>query len=180
MRTRRLPRSLGVAAVATGALTLAGAAAAPAETGSAAATIRITPSGVDGVKLGATHAALRAKGLVGPMRRGCELAGPNTRAAALRAPLKGSVELTMRAPRRVRTITIRGGTATARGVGVGDTAADIRAAFPKAKFDHSTDDTFRITLVRVPKRGGGRLQFAVGTTSGKVELIGIPAIPFCE
>ena len=39
---------------------------------------------------------------------------------------------------------------------------------------------FAITLVKVPTGSGGRLQFAVDTTTRKVTLIGIPNIPFCE
>jgi hypothetical protein len=34
--------------------------------------------------------------------------------------------------------------------------------------------------VKIPKSGGGRLQFGVDTKTKKVTLIGIPSIPFCE
>ncbi len=153
----------------------AGAAAAAA----AAAAAKITPAGVDGVKLGATYAHLRARHLVGRIGKGCELAGPKARSASLRSPLKGSVDFTMTTPRKVTDISIRGG-ATARGVGIGATIAQIEAAYPKAKVDHSTDHTFAVTLVRIPKNGGGRLQFAVDTMSHRVVIIGVPAIPFCE
>jgi hypothetical protein len=83
------------------------------------------------------------------------------------------------APRKVAEISIRGG-ASARGVGIGATIAQIKAPYPKAKVDHSTDKTFALTLVRVPKNGGGRLQFAVDTMTHRVVIIGIPLIPFCE
>jgi hypothetical protein len=156
-------------------LILAGAAVAPAQTG----TAKITPAGVGKVKLGAKWKKLNSAGLVGRLRKGCELAGPGTRSARLRAPLKGSVELTHDTPRRVTTISISGG-ATARGVGVGDSLADIEAAYPKAKVDHGTEWTFGITLVRIPKSGGGKLEFAVDTQTGEVDLIGIPRIPFCD
>jgi hypothetical protein len=140
---------------------------------------KITPAGVDGVKLGETFAQLRAQHLVGRLTHGCELAGPNTRSATLRAPLTGGVDFTTTTPRKVTDITIRGG-ATARGVGIGATIAQIKAAYPKAKVDHSTDHTFALTLVRIPKNGGGRLQFAVDTMTHRVAIIGIPLIPFCE
>lgn len=145
----------------------------------AAAAARITPAGVDGVKLGETYAQLRAGHLVGRIGKGCELAGPNARSASLRAPLKGSVDFTMTTPRKVVDISIRGG-ATARGVGIGATIPQIKAAYPKAKVDHSTDHTFAVTLVRIPRNGGGRLQFAVDTMTHRVVIIGVPAIPFCE
>ncbi len=85
----------------------------------------------------------------------------------------------MSSPRKVVDISVREG-ATARGVGVGATIPQIKAAFPKAKVDHSTDRTFALTLVRIPKSGGGRLQFAVDTKTHRVVLIGVPLIAFCE
>jgi hypothetical protein len=145
----------------------------------AAAPKHITPRGVGGVKLHATHASLKAKGLVGPKVQGCELAGPKSRGARLKAPLKGAVELTRKSPRRVRSIIVTGG-ATARGVAIGDSKQDVVAAYPKAKFDHSTEDVFRITLVKIPKNGGGRLQMAIDTKTHKVTEFGIPYIAFCE
>ena len=151
---------------------------APA-TATVAAAAKITPTGVGSVKLGETFSQLRAQHLVGPLHKGCELAGPNTRSASLLAPLKGGVDFTMSTPRKVVDISIRGG-ATARGVGIGATIAQIKAAYPKAKVDHSTEHTFAITLVRIPKNGGGRLQFAVDTMTHRVTFIGVPAIPFCE
>ena len=145
----------------------------------AAAAAKITPGRVDGVKIGETYSQLRARHRVGRITHGCELAGPNTRSASLRTPLKGRVDFTMSTPRKVTDISIRGG-ATARGVGIGATIPQIKAAFPEAKVDHSTDHTFAITLVRIPKNGGGRLQFAVDTMTHRVVIIGVPAIPFCE
>jgi hypothetical protein len=139
----------------------------------------ITPSGVGQVKLGKTYKQLHDKHLIGNIRHGCELGGPNTRSARLRAPLKGSVNFTLTSPRKVTDITINHG-ATARGVGIGATIAQIKAKFPKAKVDHSTDQTFLLTLVKVPKSGGGRLTFAVDTKTHKTTLIGIPIIAFCE
>jgi hypothetical protein len=164
---------VGVVIAVLGAAGTAGAVAGPA-----AAPKKITARGVDGVKLGRTFRALRQDGLVGPIRPGCQLA-ENTRSARLKAPLKGSVDFTLSDPRKVTDILIRGG-ATARGVGVGSRARAIRRAFPKAKFDHSTEDVFGITLVKVPKTGGGKMQFAVDEDTHKVTLIGVPFIAFCE
>ncbi len=138
---------------------------------------RITPRGVGQVELGATHKSLRAKGLVGPKVPGCELAGPGARAAVLRAPLEGAVEYRRKSPRRVRSIIVTKG-ATARGVAIGDRKRDIIDAYPKAKFDESTQEVFGITLVKIPKDGGGRLQMAL--RNGKVDRFGVPYIAFCE
>ena len=89
------------------------------------------------------------------------------------------MNFTLTSPRKVTDITIRGG-AKARGVGIGATIPQIKAAFPKAKVDHSTEDVFGLTLVRIPKGGGGRIKFAVDVDTHKVTLIGVPIIAFCE
>lgn len=179
MTTRTLARLLAPVAIASlTAAVAAGSLAAPGPDGQAAAK-RITAAGVDGVKLGMTHARLRQLGLVGPIRRGCELGGPNTRSARLRAPLTGLVNYTLTTPRRVTDITIRGG-ATARGIGIGAKIPVIKAAFPKANVDHTTDQTFQLTLVRIPKSGGGRITFGVSTITKRTTVIGVPRIAFCE
>jgi hypothetical protein len=146
---------------------------------SIAATPAITASGVRGVNVGSTYSHLRDRHLIGKIHHGCELGGSNTRSARLRAPLKGQVNFTLKSPRRVTDVTVTGG-ATARGVAIGDGIADIKAAYPKAKVDHSTDSTFELTLVRIPKSGGGRLMFAVSTKTKRITEIGIPIIGFCE
>ncbi len=143
------------------------------------ATQSITPKHAGDVKLGARFTALYAKHEVGKVEHGCELAGSQARAATLLSPLRGSVTLTDTAPRKVATITVTGGGA-ARGIGVGSSATALRKAFPKAVFDHSTESVFAITLVKVPKGAGGRLQFAVSTKTKHVTEIGIPNIPFCD
>lgn len=143
------------------------------------APAKITPTRVGAVKLRMTHAAAYDGHLVGPVRKGCELEGPGSRAAVLRAPLRGAVELSRRTPHRIRSIVVTRN-ATARGVAIGDRRKQIRAAFPKARFDESVQDTFGITLVRIPKDGGGRLQMALDADTGKVTEFGVPYIRFCE
>lgn len=178
MSTQRRIRTFAtIAPVVLVAAAVVGSGAVPAEM--AAAPKKITAAGVDGVKVGALHANLRAAGLVGRIRPGCELGGPSTRSARLLAPLQGSVNYTLTKPRRVVDIAVRGG-ARARGVGIGAKLAAIKAAFPKAKVDKSTAQVFQIWLVRVPKNGGGRIQFAVDVGTKRVTLIGVPRIAFCE
>jgi hypothetical protein len=140
---------------------------------------RITPAGVGSVKLGLTAAHLRRQGRIGRLRKGCEPAGPNARSARLLAPLRGSVDFTTTTPRRAKTIVVGGG-ARARGVGIGARIRRIRAAFPRARVDHSTDQTFGITLVKIPPNGGGRIQFAVDVDTKRTTLIAVPRVPFCE
>ncbi|HEV7807624.1 MAG TPA: hypothetical protein VGO80_17525 [Solirubrobacteraceae bacterium] len=163
---------------ATAVATVVVAATAPALTVRAMPK-RITALGVGAVKLGATYTSLRAAGLVGRLRPGCELAGPQSRSASLRAPLRGSVDLTRTTPRRVTAITVRGG-ARARGVGVGASGTRVRREFPKAIVDRSPEAVFAITILKIPRGGGGRLDFAVDTTTRQVTLIAVPRIAFCE
>ena len=164
-------------------LSLAGTSAAVIGAGTAIALAatpqKITPSGVGQVQIGKTYTELHDKGLIGKIQKGCELAGPKARAAQLKAPLVGSVNLSSSHPRKITDITISGG-AKARGVGVGATIARIKKAFPSAKVDHSTDKQFELTFVRVPKGGGGKLEFGVSTKTHKVTVIGVPFIAFCE
>ena len=169
--------ALAAVGVTAGALAI-GSSASPPASGSAAA--KIGPTRVDGVHLGDTHADLRARGKVGKIRKGCELGGPDTRSARLLAPLNGSVNYTLSAPRAVDSITITGG-AKARGVGIGAKIPAIKAKFPHATIDHSTDQVFQLTLVRTPKRAkGGRIMFGVSTQTKRTTIIGVPFIAFCE
>src|SRR4051794_23279832 len=113
----------------------AGAAGAAPQTGAAAATPKITGKGVGRLKVGMLFSKARSLGLVGKAGPGCELVS-GSRAASLRSPLKGSVDLTTGSPRRIRNISIRGG-AAARGVTVGDPLTRVKAAYPSAKVDKS-------------------------------------------
>jgi hypothetical protein len=158
-------------ALLAGLALTASAAAAPARPEAA----RISGAGVDGVKVGASYTSLRLAHKIAKATRGCELAGPQARSARLRAPLKGSVDLTITKPRRVDTITVLGG-AKAKGVGVGSSRAAVKHAFPKAKFRH----VLGFTVARVPKSEGGPFEFLLGTTGKRVELVGIPHVAFCE
>jgi hypothetical protein len=167
----------------TAALATAGAVAisASADTGPTARTAAkaITNERVGQVRLGMTHQELRDRGLVGKLRRGCELEGPDERIARLRSPLRGFVEYTDQAPRKVTNILVTAG-ARARGVGIGDRIKDIREAFPGAKVNKQTEEVFGIWLVRVPKSAGGLIRFSVPVDTKRIDAIGVPAIPFCE
>lgn len=141
--------------------------------------VKVTPARVGQVHVGDTWKALHDDGLVGRRQQGCELQGPGKRAAALRAPLRGAVELRHRRPYRVKSVIVTRN-ATARGLVIGDKRAAVKKAYPKAVFDDSVQDTFGITLVRIPKGGGGRLQIALDAGSDRITEFGVPYIRFCE
>lgn len=171
---------LATAALATSGVGFSaiGSSAAPGDAAQGAATI--TPMRVDGVRLGMRHSVLRERGLVGPIRPGCELGGPNTRSARLRPPLRGSVDYTSKKPRRVRSITVTKG-ARARGVGIGSRIRAIKRKFPNATIERGTEEVFRLTLVQTPERpSGGRITFGVSTETKRTTIIGVPFIAFCE
>jgi hypothetical protein len=177
MKTRKLAGSAAVLAGA-GALAIA-ATGAPADVGPAGSKT-ITARGVGAVKIGKRYTDLRRQKLIGKIGPGCELAGPDARSATLKKPLVGSVDFSLTSPRKVMTITINGGGATAKGVGIGDKLAAIRAKFPHAMVDHTGESVFELTFVNVPKRDGGRIQFGISTTTKKITAIGIPNIAVCE
>jgi hypothetical protein len=166
--TRRLLAALAAAALLTG--TAVAVAATPA---------KITRKGVDGVRIGARHAKLQSEGLLGRLRKGCELGGPGIRDARLRAPLQGVAHLTRSSARRVRSVTVTGG-AEARGVGIGDRIRDIRAAYRRVRVDHSLEDIGLPTMVRIPRKAGGRITFAVDTDTHRITAIGVPVSEICE
>jgi hypothetical protein len=140
---------------------------------------KITAKGVGKVRLAMTAAELRERGLVGPLRPGCPLEGPDARFARLRPPLKGTVDFTQAQNRRAAFIHVRGG-ARARGVRVGDTLADITRAFPRRKVIRATEEPFGFTRVKIPKNGGGRMDFAVRVSTGRVTSIHVPRIKVCD
>lgn len=172
-------RLLVLAAVA--AVSIVAVASSGAVTGDASQRpAKISPSRVDGVRLGNTHQDLRDRGKVGPLQPGCELGGPDTRSAKLRRPLRGFVTYSLSTPRRVRAITVRGG-ARARGVGIGSKIPAILNKFPNAEVEHDTDEVFGLTLVMTPeRRNGHRIMFGVSTETKRTTVIGVPGIAFCE
>ena len=169
--------TLTAALVLTGALAIGASADTPPTARIAAK--KITGQGVGQVKIGMTFQQAREQGLVGKLRPGCELGGPNTRIAKLRSPLRGFVDLSRTSPRKITNILITRG-ARARGVKVGDRIKDIKDAYPKAKVNKDTEEIFGLWLVRVPKSDGGRIRFSVPVDTKRINAIGVPFIPFCE
>jgi hypothetical protein len=51
--------------------------------------------------------------------------------------------------------------------------------FPEAEVDRSTRDRFGVTIIRVPRSGGGRMEFVIGRGAA-VMSINLPGASFCE
>jgi hypothetical protein len=181
MNLHSLARRAAASTALVGVSALVAAGAAPADVSSAGASAPVIgPKGVGAVKIGKSYTALRRQKLIGKIHHGCELGGPNTRSAKLKSPLQGSVDFTLKNPRKLTNVTIFKGAATAKGVGIGATIEDIQAAYPNAKVDHGSDEVFHVTFVTIPKSDGGKFQFAVDIDTGKTTAIGVPFIATCE
>jgi hypothetical protein len=143
----------------------------------AAAPQKITSTGVGQVKLGKTFAKLRQQHLVGKLHKGtCDAAGPNASPfARLRSPLRGQADFTKSVPHKLTDISIRGG-AKARGVGVGDSLAKVKAKFAKRRIRHDLG----LIFVDVPKTSSIKEQFILDQDTKKVTDIGVPFVAICE
>lgn len=178
--TRMLIALAAALALALAAWTVSTVVSGPQPaTAGAVAKPKITKRGVTGIHIGDKYARLRNQGKVRHIRPGCNLAGPQARAAQIVPLPRGFVNFTQTKPRQVTNVQIRGG-AKARGIGIGAKIPKIKSKFPNAKVRHATDEVFGITLVKIPKSDGGRFQFGVSTDTKKTTIIGVPYIAFCE
>ena len=143
----------------------------------AAAPPKIKPAGVGQVKLGMTFKQLRQKHLVGKLHKGtCDAAGPNASPfARLRSPLSGQANFTRSVPHKLTDISIRGG-ARARGVGVGDSLAKVKARFLKRQIRHDLG----LIFVDIRKTSNIKEQFILDQGTRKVSVIGVPFVALCE
>lgn len=147
--------------------------------GAAVASPFITPQGVGGLKLGTSAKALRSKGLIGGLRKGCEL-DPGQRVAPLRAPLKGWAIFEAGNP-GLHAFTVEGGAETARHIGIGSTAAAARKAYPHAHYEApGTVDPFPVGFLWVPNSSKPKLTMIIEPGTRLVESISVPVPNFCE
>jgi hypothetical protein len=162
---------LGVVAICAGVVLCSGSAAI--------ASPFITPHGVGGLRLGATVKVLHRKGLIGGLRKGCEL-DRGQRIAPLRGPLSGWAVFRS-GRKRLSAVTIEGGAETARHIGVGSTAAEARDAYPDALYEApGTAKPFAEGFLWVPSLSKPKLTMIVEPGSLQVEAISVPSPNFCE
>lgn len=147
--------------------------------GAAIASPFITPRGVGAVRLGATAKALHNKGLIGGLRKGCEL-DPGQRVAPLRAPLQGWAVFEA-GHQGLRALTVEGGAETARHIGVGSTATEARTAYPHALYEApGTAKPFPVGFLWVPNLSKPRMTMIIEPGTRQVEAISVPSPNFCE
>lgn len=139
----------------------------------------ITTSGVGSIRLGAPAKSLSERGLIGGLRKGCELA-PSQRVAPLRAPLRGWAVFAV-PRRRLLAFTVEGGAETARHVGIGLSAVEARKAYPNALYEApGTVKPFAEGFLWVPNLRHPRLTMIIEPGTRQVEAISVPSPNFCE
>lgn len=147
--------------------------------GAAFASPFITPHRVGGLRLGATSKALQRRGLIGRIRRGCEL-DPGQQVAPLRAPLRGWAVF-QTGQRGLLAFTVEGGAETARHVGIGSTASEAREAYPDALYEApGTVKPFAEGFLWVPSLSKPKLTMTIEPGTRQVEAISVPSPNFCE
>jgi hypothetical protein len=147
--------------------------------GAAVASPVITTHGVGALRLGATAKALHTKGLIGGLRKGCEL-DPGQRVAPLRAPLKGWAVFEA-GQAGLHAFTVEGGAETARHIGIGSTATEARKAYPQATYEApGTAQPFPVGFLWVPSLSKPQMTMIIEPGTRQVEAISVPAPNFCE
>lgn len=153
------------------------AASAPLRLGRAAPVI--TAKGVGALKLGATFDSLHQRGLVGVLRRGCEL-DPGQRVAPLRPPLDGSA-IFRSGRKRLVAVTVEGGAETDLHIGIGSTAAEARNAYPDALYQApGSAEPFVGGFLWVPDLSRPELTVIIAPGTLRVQAISVPSPDFCE
>jgi hypothetical protein len=174
-----MKRVFAVIAVAVAALP---AVAGGNDFGSAPEPLRaaiVSPRGVGPVHLGDTVRSLHRRHLIGRLKPGCEL-DPGQRVARLRSPLSGFA-IFSHPNTRVRSLVIRGGAETAKGVGIGTSPAEARELYPNAEYDPpGTADPFEDGFIWVNNIQSPKLTFVVDADTRVISEIDVPFPNFCE
>lgn len=139
----------------------------------------VTPRGVGALRLGATIGTLDRRHLIGGVRNGCEL-DPGQRIAPLRGPLTGWAVFADGGA-RLSSIDISGGAETGLHVGIGSSAAQARAAYPRADFvPPNRSAPLPDGILWVNHESHPQFTFLIDPYTRRVESISIPSPSFCE
>ena len=137
-----------------------------------------SPRGVGEVRLGRTIEALRGDGLIGGAQRGCELA-QGERVAPLKGQLQGWAHFYP--GRRLSSVAVTSGAATAAGVRIGTPVGEARKAYPAAPYDKPmTAAPFPVGFIWIGGDSNPKMTLVIDPDSLKVREIAVPAPSFCE
>ncbi len=138
----------------------------------------VTARGVGAVHLGDTVRSLRRRHLIKELGPGCELE-PGQRVARL-SRLNGYA-IFGPSSSRVRSISVRGGARTAKGVTIGSSPGLALHAYPEAEYSPpGSNPPFDIGLIWVNNRDTPRMTFIVDPESHRISEIDVPEPSFCE
>jgi hypothetical protein len=177
---RCVPAPIRISLVA--ALALVGAVAWTGSSGavSNAPVLPIVKPGQAGdLRLGDTIASLSERKLIGGLKPGCEL-DPGQRVAKLKPPLKGFA-IFFHGGKRLSSIVVEGGAATAKGIAVGSTAKEAKTAYPNAEYDRpGSVEPFAEGFLWVNNSRNPKMTFLIQQKSNRVLSINLPSPNFCE
>jgi len=138
----------------------------------------VTARGVGAVHLGDTIRSLHRRHLIRYLRPGCELEA-GQRVARL-SRLNGFA-IFGPSSNRVRSISVRGGARTAKGVTIGSSPGLALHAYPEAEYSPpGSNPPFDIGLIWVNNRETPRMTFIVDPESNRISELSIPQPSFCE
>lgn len=125
---------------------------------------------------------MRAEGLIGTVRKGCDIMSPPNYWARLRPPVRGTATFRGNTPRSpLRSLWLEGGVVTDRGVKVGSPAAAVRRVYPRAQVVNTRPgDPLQFSAITIVRKGKWRMWFLLDQPGGRVEAISVPGPEFCE
>lgn len=139
----------------------------------------IWSKGVGELRIGDSLAKLQKERLVGGARRGCELS-PGERVAPLKEPpLKGVA--TFFPGSRLSSVAVTAGAETAAGIGIGDTVAESRRAYPKAPYDPPPPRApIQVGFIWIGGRAHPKMTLVIDPDTHRVSEIAVPLPEICE
>lgn len=173
-----MKRILALAAVAVLAVPVAAAGRDSGDFTEELSRPIVTARGVGAVHLGDTIRSLHRRHLIKELGPGCELE-PGQRVARL-SRLNGYA-IFGPSSNRVRSISVRGGARTAKGVTIGSSPGLALHAYPEAEYSPpGSNPPFDIGLIWVNNRETPRMTFTVDPESNRISELSIPEPSFCE
>jgi hypothetical protein len=143
-------------------------------------TLRLTDTGVPGLRLGMRLDAIRRAGLIGALNPGCDLYSPLPFEATLRSPLGGVATFSGNtSSSKLIALEITAGAVTDRGIAIGSSAASVLRAYPGAIVQNSTEP-LTFNAIAFSRAGKSIIWFFLDRAGGHVRSFALPQPQFCE